>query len=53
MLFREITNNGSYISFFGKDGVWSEPKNMGKIINSFLSMSAGMSPNGKYLFFSA
>jgi Tol biopolymer transport system component len=45
--------NDLYISFHEKDGTWSEPKNMGKMINSFPSMSATVSHDGKYLFFTS
>ncbi len=42
-----------YISYQEKDGAWLEPKNMGKIINSFRSYNALVSPDGKYLFFTS
>jgi len=47
------SQNELYISFLKKDGTWTEPKNMGKMINSFPSMSATVSPDGKYLFFTS
>ncbi len=42
-----------FISFRNNDGSWTEPKNMGKTINSkAYEMSASVSPDGKYLFLS-
>ena len=41
-----------YICFKGKDGTWDAPINMGEKINStFAERFAGVSPDGKYLFF--
>ena len=41
-----------YICFKAKDGSWGVPKNMGKKINSsYAERFAGVSPDGKYLFF--
>jgi len=44
-------SNELYISFQTKMGTWTEAINMGKIINSFVSVSATVSPDGKFLFF--
>jgi Tol biopolymer transport system component len=44
-------SNELYISFQTKMGTWTEAINMGKIINSFVSFSATVSPDGKFLFF--
>lgn len=41
-----------YICFKGKDGKWSKPENLGPKINTtFAERFAGISPDGKYLFF--
>ena len=45
--------NDLYVSYSQKEGGWVKPKNMGKMINSFPSMSAYVSPDGKYLFFTS
>jgi len=43
-----------YISFKKKDGAWAEAKNMGKEINSSAGeFYPGISPDGKYFFFSS
>jgi ankyrin repeat protein len=44
-------SNELYISFQTKMGTWTEAINMGKIINSFVSFNATVSPDGKFLFF--
>ena len=41
-----------WISFHKKDGTWTVPKNMGSKINKKAGY-AMLSPDGKYLFFSA
>jgi hypothetical protein len=42
-----------FISFKNNDGSWSEPKNIGKPINSkAYEMCGSVSPDGNYLFFS-
>lgn len=42
-----------FISFKNNYGSWTEPKNMGKTINSkAFEMCGSVSPDGKYLFFS-
>jgi len=42
-----------FISFKNNYGSWTEPKNMGKTVNSkAFEMSGSVSPDGKYLFFS-
>ncbi|MBL6446743.1 PD40 domain-containing protein [Fulvivirga sp. 29W222] len=42
-----------YISFRDKDGHWLPAKNMGPLINTTMQESgAGVTPDGKYLFFS-
>ncbi len=57
LLFCSSRNNGfgladTYISFKLKDGVWSEPQNMGNVINSNeIDADAIVTPDGKYLFF--
>jgi Tol biopolymer transport system component len=41
-----------YITFNKGNNHWTEPKNMGKLINSEgWEMAPGLSPDGKYLFF--
>jgi ankyrin repeat protein len=45
--------NDLYVSFHKKNGAWSEPINLGKMINSYPSSSAKVSPDGKYLFFTS
>jgi ankyrin repeat protein len=45
--------NDLYISFQKRNGTWGEPKNLGKEINAFPSMSAMVSPDGRYLFFTS
>jgi hypothetical protein len=43
-----------FISFRKQDGTWSEPKNMGKNINSAVKDEYPyVSPDGKYLFFNS
>jgi Tol biopolymer transport system component len=43
-----------YICFKGENGKWNIPKNMGPKINTtFAERFAGVSPDGKYLFFSS
>ncbi len=48
-----VTGVNYYISFRNKQGIWSEPQNMGKRINNDLGRgwSASISPDGNYLFF--
>ncbi len=47
------TKNDIWISFRNKDGSWSEPKNLGKKINSGADaiLCPTVSPNGKFMFF--
>jgi hypothetical protein len=42
-----------WISFRNQDGSWSDPKNLGKTINSGANaiLCPTVSPDGKYLFF--
>jgi Tol biopolymer transport system component len=43
-----------YISFRREDGGWTEARNMGETINSrFTDYCPGLSPDGKYLFFTS
>lgn len=42
-----------YVSFIQEDGTWSEAKNLGAEINTVQGHMASISPDGKYLFFSA
>jgi Tol biopolymer transport system component len=43
-----------YVSFKRKDGEWDEPINLGEKINSkYYDWSPGISPDGKYIFFSS
>jgi len=43
-----------YITFQDRDGKWSEPKNMGKKINTeYSEYSAMLTADGRYLFFSS
>jgi ankyrin repeat protein len=44
-------SNEIYISFQKKNGTWTQAQNIGKIINSFVSVSATVSPDRKFLFF--
>jgi ankyrin repeat protein len=49
-----LGNADLYISFRGKDGSWSEPRNMGAPVNSpYLDYAPMLSPDGKYLFFTS
>lgn len=41
-----------FISFRNRDGSWSKAKDMGPLINSSPTRFAGLSPDGKYFFFS-
>lgn len=43
--------NHLFISFRKADGSWSKAKSVSKKINAYQSMSASLSPDGKYLFF--
>jgi len=43
-----------YVSFKNNDEKWSEPKNLGDIVNSeFSEYGATITPDGKYLFFTS
>ncbi len=42
-----------YVSFRQEDGTWGEAKNLGEKINTVQGRMASISPDGKYLFFSA
>ena len=47
-------NADLYISFRGKDGSWSVPRNLGAPVNTpYLEYSPMLSPDGKYLFFTS
>ncbi len=49
-----LGNADLYISFRGKDGSWSEPRNMGAPVNTpYLEYASVLSPDGKYLFFTS
>ncbi len=50
---QDVAGVNYYITFRRKDDSWSEPLNMGPIINGNLGRgwSASLSPDGKYLFF--
>jgi len=49
-----LGNADLYISFRGKDGAWSEPRNMGAPVNSpYLEYAPMLSPDGKHLFFTS
>lgn len=46
--------NDLYICFKQKDGTWGDPKNMGPKVNTgFSERFAGLTPDGKYFFFSS
>ena len=46
-----LGNADLYISFHGKDGSWSKPRNMGQAVNTpHLEYAPMLSPDGKYLF---
>ena len=46
--------NDLYISFQNKDGTWTQAKNMGNKINTAAEeLFPGISPDGKYLFFTS
>jgi ankyrin repeat protein len=42
-----------YVTFREQDGSWSSPKNMGSSINTGGSRFPGLSPDGKFLFFTS
>ena len=42
-----------YVTFLQEDGTWGEAQNLGKEINTMHGHMASISPDGKYLFFSA
>jgi Tol biopolymer transport system component len=45
---------GLYVSFWQKDGTWSEAQNMGDSVEAFQDgRFPGLSPDGKYLFYIA
>ncbi len=49
-----LGNADLYVSFRGKDGSWSEPRNLGAPVNTpYLEYSPMLSPDGKYLFFTS
>ncbi len=50
---KEVTGVNYYITFRWADDTWSEPVNMGLVINRNLGRgwSASLSPDGKYMFF--
>jgi Tol biopolymer transport system component len=50
---KDVTGVNYYITFKQDNGLWSEPINMGQVINKDLGRgwSASLSPDGKYLFF--
>ena len=49
-----LGNADLYIRFRGKDGAWSEPRNMGAPVSSpYLDYAPMLSPDGKYLFFTS
>ncbi len=49
-----LGNADLYISFRGKDGSWSEPRNLGAPVNTpYLEYAPMLSPDGKFLFFTS
>ena len=48
-----VGNDDLYVSHF-RDGVWTEPRNLGQPINSFANeYGAFVSPDGRYLYFTS